>query len=239
MYLLWVTQYLLTYYRLAVHHVSLQKSMLDAWWMRGGSGRQSVVQMKACMSTASRGGTFSPKPFMRAQRSLCFHQDYSPMETQGFAPEALSCWACKVTTCCLSPYPQITWYGIQLCCAMSFYVMFCWHFMACQVFNVVLCYVILFLVISSLPFNFVVSFHFLSFHFIFCHFMMCQFISCCFISCHVSLRHIISSHHFISCCVMLCDFGSCHFLLTHAILFCVMSRDFVSCHNMTCDHCLF
>ncbi|TKS78036.1 hypothetical protein D9C73_013138 [Collichthys lucidus] len=35
--------------------------------------------MKVCMSMASRGEAFSPMPFMRAECSLCFHQDHGPM----------------------------------------------------------------------------------------------------------------------------------------------------------------
>ncbi|XP_051278344.1 uncharacterized protein LOC127375944 isoform X2 [Dicentrarchus labrax] len=59
--------------------------------------------MEACTSTASRGKTVSPNPFMRAQRSLCFHQDHGPM---GFPPEALNPRACKGFCCALQQRPS-------------------------------------------------------------------------------------------------------------------------------------
>ena len=62
-----------------------------------GNHQASVVQMKVCMSTASTGQTFGPNPFMRAQPSLCFHQDRGPVETLSFPTETLCLWACKVT----------------------------------------------------------------------------------------------------------------------------------------------
>ncbi|XP_054867104.1 uncharacterized protein LOC111580775 isoform X4 [Amphiprion ocellaris] len=73
--------------------------------MTGGSIKWSVVQMKACMSTASRGGTFSPNAFKRAQGSCCFHQHQGPVEAHSFPPDTLSLWACKGFCCPLQQRP--------------------------------------------------------------------------------------------------------------------------------------
>lgn len=85
-----------------VCHLSLQ---LDVGCVM--TDRRSVVQVKAWMTTVSRGGPFSPNPFTG---STCFHQDSGPPLVHGSPPETRSLWACKVTARCYTG--QFLWHGV-------------------------------------------------------------------------------------------------------------------------------